>query len=226
MIDVKKVGAFISECRKEHEWTQKQLGEMLGVTDRAVSKWETGRSLPDISLIEPLCGLFGISVSEILAGKRIEAEEYKRETDELLINAIGEHQLYGFQIVIHLLAAIALLVFSIPLLIRRETQWLPGLETENLLCWMAAAVLTGIIWYLDKNLPARKYRTSNVWIEAAGGAVLFSILLGIDFYVSGGGRALEQVTAVEKLWAAVLAAAGLMFTVGVRIFGCRTRKLK
>ena len=40
MIDVKKVGAFISECRKENEWTQKQLGEMLGVTDRAVSKWE------------------------------------------------------------------------------------------------------------------------------------------------------------------------------------------
>ena len=226
MIDVKKVGAFISECRKENGWTQKQLGEMLGVTDRAVSKWETGRSLPDISLIEPLCGLFGISVSEILAGKRIEAEAYKRETDELLISAIGEHQLYGFQIVIHLLAAIALLVFSIPFLIRRETQWLPGLETENLLCWMAAAVLTGIIWYLDKNLPARKYRTSNVWIEAAGGAVLFSILMGFDFYVSGGSRALEQVTAAEKLWAAVLAATGLIFTVCVRIFGCRTRKLK
>ena len=45
MINVKKVGAFISECRKENEWTQKQLGEMLGVTDRAVSKWETGDSL-------------------------------------------------------------------------------------------------------------------------------------------------------------------------------------
>ena len=186
MIDVKKVGAFISECRKEHEWTQKQLGEMLGVTDRAVSKWETGRSLPDIGLIEPLCGLFGISVSEFLAGKRIEAEAYKRETDELLINAIGEHQLYGFQIVIHLLAAIALLVFSIPFLIRRETQWLPGLETENLLCWMAAAVLTGIIWYLDKNLPARKYRTSNVWIEAAGGAVFFVFLWASTFLFPAG----------------------------------------
>ncbi len=209
MIDVKKVGAFISECRKENEWTQKQLGEMLGVTDRAVSKWETGRSLPDIGLIEPLCGLFGIRVSEFLAGKKMDAEAYQKETDELLINAIGEHQLYGFQIVIHLLTVIALLVFSIPFLIRRETQWLPGLETENLLCWMAAVVLTGIIWYLDKNLPARKYRASNVWIEAAGGAVLFCILMGIDFYASGGGRALEQVTAAEKLWAAILAAASL-----------------
>ena len=68
MIDVKKVGAFISECRKENEWTQKQLGEMLGVTDRAVSKWETGRSLPDIGLIEPLCGFFGMRVSVFLAG--------------------------------------------------------------------------------------------------------------------------------------------------------------
>lgn len=44
MIDVQKVGAFISECRKENEWIQKQLGEKLGVTDRAVSKWETGVS--------------------------------------------------------------------------------------------------------------------------------------------------------------------------------------
>ncbi len=188
MIDVKKVGAFISECRKENEWTQKQLGEMLGGTDRAVSKWETGRSLPDIGLIEPLCELFGISVSEFLA-------------------------------------VIALLVFFIPFLTRRETQWLPGLVMENLLCWMAAAVLTGIIWYLDKNLPARKYRTSNVWIEAAGGAVLFCILMGIDFYASGGRRALEGVTAAEKIWAAVLAAAGLIFTVGVRVSRSR-RALK
>ena len=79
MIDVKKVGLFIAECRKSKNWTQKQLGEKLGVTDRAVSKWETGRSLPDICLIEDICKLFDLQVSELLAGRKIEEEDYKKE---------------------------------------------------------------------------------------------------------------------------------------------------
>ena len=78
----------------------------------------------------------------------------------------------------------------------------------------------------NRDSTAGRMTFSNVWIEAAGGAVHFCILMGIDFYTSGGSRALEGVTAAEKIWAAVLAAAGLIFTVGVRTFGCRTRKLK
>ncbi len=48
MVDTKKVGVFIAQCRKEHNWTQKELGEKLGVTDKAVSKWENGRSFPTL----------------------------------------------------------------------------------------------------------------------------------------------------------------------------------
>lgn len=55
MVEPLELGRFISTCRKEKNLTQKQLGEELGVTDRAVSKWENGKSFPDISLIEPLC---------------------------------------------------------------------------------------------------------------------------------------------------------------------------
>ena len=63
MVDTQKVGAFIAQCRKEHNWTQKELGEKLGVTDKAVSKWENGRSFPDITLLEALCETFDITVS-------------------------------------------------------------------------------------------------------------------------------------------------------------------
>ena len=67
---------------REKNLTQKQLGEELGVTDRAISKWENGKSFPDISLIEPLCQILDISVSEFMLGKRIEPEKYQEETEK------------------------------------------------------------------------------------------------------------------------------------------------
>lgn len=224
MIDVQKVGAFISECRKENEWTQKQLGEKLGVTDRAVSKWETGRSLPDISLIEPLCGLFGISVSEILAGKKMEAEEYQKETDELLIRTIDEHQLIGFQIVIHLLTVIAILIFFIPFFIKPEGQWLPGFDRANILCWTMAGILAGIIWYLDEKLPARKYRYSNPWIEGLAGIGLFGAMMFITFYNAGGMKALVNEALESKIRVAAIGAASGIYVVGIRAFAAHKRK--
>ena len=62
---------YIAECRKEKGLTQKALGEKLNVTDRAVSKWETGRSFPDVAILEDLCQELVISVSELLAGKKL-----------------------------------------------------------------------------------------------------------------------------------------------------------
>ncbi len=63
-----KIGKFIAELRKESNMTQIELANKLGVTDRAVSKWENGRGLPDVSLFEPLCKEFNISVNELLKG--------------------------------------------------------------------------------------------------------------------------------------------------------------
>ena len=77
MIDVWKTGKFIAQCRHEKNLTQKELGDRLNVTDRAVSKWENGRSFPDVNLIEELCRELDIEVSELLAGKKIEPEYYK-----------------------------------------------------------------------------------------------------------------------------------------------------
>ena len=85
MIEPLELGRFILTCRKEKNLTQKQLGEELGVTDRAVSKWENGKSFPDISLIEPLCQILDISVGEFMLGKRIEPEHYQEETEKAWI---------------------------------------------------------------------------------------------------------------------------------------------
>ncbi len=69
-MDQQKIGAFISELRKDRKLTQEQLGEKLGVSQRSISRWETGRNMPDISLLKPLSSELGITVSELIEGER------------------------------------------------------------------------------------------------------------------------------------------------------------
>ena len=69
--------------------TQEQLAAELGVSGKAVSKWETGRCLPDSSLMEPLCDALGITFNELLAGKRIELEQERRASDDALRRALA-----------------------------------------------------------------------------------------------------------------------------------------
>ena len=84
-MDQVKIGRFIAECRKAKGLTQAKLAEQLDITDRAVSKWETGKSLPDASLMLPLCDILGISVNELLSGERIEMENYNKVAEENLL---------------------------------------------------------------------------------------------------------------------------------------------
>ena len=83
-----KIGAFISERRKAKGWTQSQLAEKLQITDKAVSKWETGRSMPDLSLFMPLCTLLDITLNELFAGECIAEEKLKEKADEILMDVI------------------------------------------------------------------------------------------------------------------------------------------
>lgn len=69
-MDQRKIGFFIADCRREQGLTQAQLAEKLGVTDKAVSKWETGRCLPDVSLFVPLTSILGTTIDEFLEGQR------------------------------------------------------------------------------------------------------------------------------------------------------------
>ena len=72
MVEPIKVGRFIARNRKNLNLTQKELAEKLGVTDRAVSKWENGRSIPDVGIIESLCKELNISIGEFFAGEKIQ----------------------------------------------------------------------------------------------------------------------------------------------------------
>lgn len=84
-MDQIKIGKFIQEQRKAQGLTQAALAEKLNITDRAVSKWETGKSMPDTSIMLELCDLLKITVNELLSGERLEMEEYKKMAEENLM---------------------------------------------------------------------------------------------------------------------------------------------
>ncbi len=85
MMNQTEIGKFIAKCRKEKKLTQAQLAEKLNVTDRAVSKWETGKSMPDSSIMLELCGILGITVNELLSGEKIDTESSEKKAEENLI---------------------------------------------------------------------------------------------------------------------------------------------
>ena len=84
-MDQIKIGKFIASCRKEQGMTQAVLAERLGISDRAVSKWETGKSMPDSGVMLELSALLKINVNELLSGERIMAEAYDKRAEENLL---------------------------------------------------------------------------------------------------------------------------------------------
>ena len=91
-MDQLKIGKFIAEKRKEKNLTQAQLADKLGITDRAVSKWETGRSLPDAAIMLDLCGLLEITVNDLLSGEVISMVDYNEQTEKNLIAVLKEKE--------------------------------------------------------------------------------------------------------------------------------------
>lgn len=91
-MDQIKIGGFIAELRKEQNLTQEQLAERIGVSNRSVSRWETGKNMPDISLFTPLCELLGISVNELICGERVPEEKIIEQSEINTVNVIKEHR--------------------------------------------------------------------------------------------------------------------------------------
>ncbi len=91
-MDQLKIGKFIAERRKAEKLTQFQLAEKLGVTDRAVSKWETGRAMPDSSIMLELCQLLKISVNDLLSGEVVLKEKYNQELERNLVETLKQKE--------------------------------------------------------------------------------------------------------------------------------------
>ena len=86
-MDAKATGGLIARRRKEQNWSQGELAERLHVTDKAISKWETGRGLPSVDLLEPLAEALGLTVSELLSGRELTPEELPKAAEAQVIHS-------------------------------------------------------------------------------------------------------------------------------------------
>ena len=91
-MDQIKIGRFIAECRKSKKLTQMQLAEMLNITDRAISKWECGKAMPDSSIMLELCGILDITVNDLLSGEVVTVENYSKEMENKLIEMVKQKE--------------------------------------------------------------------------------------------------------------------------------------
>lgn len=131
-MDQIKIGRFIASCRKEQNMTQAHLAERLGISDRAVSKWETGKSMPDSGIMLELCELLEINVNELLSGERLRIDIYNRRAEENLLKMKQEveaknRQLLGMEWAVSVPAVISglLLCFVAPLI--EVSVWLQAM---------------------------------------------------------------------------------------------------
>lgn len=155
-MDQIKIGKFIAKERKSKGYTQRQLADILGISDKTVSKWERGNGFPDVSLLLPLCEKLDISVNELLTGERVSEENYRKKAEENIMNLVKEAQENRKKIILSAMVAGLAIVASMPLFIISgmldiET-WLRGV----LIGMGAVVVIAGIAiaCVLDKDAGA------------------------------------------------------------------------
>ena len=156
-MDQKNIGLFIAEMRKSRNLTQRELGDMLHISDKTVSKWESGRGLPEVSLMMPLCNILGISVNELLSGAKLEEEKYKKKAEENILNLMNERQENKRKILIAV--AVALLSLTTSIVLCMTAEYLATELWQKILLGVigAADLICGIIIAVALEIRAGSY---------------------------------------------------------------------
>ncbi len=89
IMNQERIGKFIAICRKEKGFTQAQLAEKLGVTEKSIGNWENGRNMPDLSLFSPLCNILGISINDLMSGEKVDDRKYINTLEENMVNMVA-----------------------------------------------------------------------------------------------------------------------------------------
>lgn len=117
-MDTIKIGQFIKSLRKENSLTQREVAERLNLSEKTISKWETGNGMPEVSLMLPLCKLFGISINELLSGERLDERQYIEKAEEnmacLVDRTTPQKKIFisAISCVLVILSSLALIVLS------------------------------------------------------------------------------------------------------------------
>ena len=158
-MDQIKTGKFIAECRKKKNLTQAQLAEKLDITDRAISKWETGKAMPDSDIMLDLCDILGINVNELLCGEMIDIEQTHEQVNDLIFQMAKNEERYhkrlrhsAYVIFATSLAALICLMTLISLLI-------PECSFQHFL------IIVSVILFIIPCVTALKFKVETGYYE-------------------------------------------------------------
>lgn len=132
-MDQIKTGSFIASLRKEKDMTQAELAEKIGVTDRAVSKWECGNGFPDVALMLPLCQVLGIDVNELLSGEKISDDLLRKKSEENIMTILEEQKESRKKLTVSILVAVLTVIAFVTIFM------VSGLE--NLDTWLRVVLI-------------------------------------------------------------------------------------
>jgi len=154
-MDLNKTGLFISALRKQNGFTQKELAEKIGVTDKAVSRWETGKGFPDVSILKSLAEVLNVSITVIVNGEKAIPENIEEKSDNAIIEALNYSKQMSKKTigVLLLIAGLGLIVY--PLIFT-------GISGFSIFIFLGIAVAITAIVILSYKKPAIKDRRKTM----------------------------------------------------------------
>ncbi len=149
-MDQIKIGKFIAEERKKKNYTQRSLADMLGVSDKTISKWERGNGLPEVSLMLPLCRALDISAGELLLGERISDGEYREKTEELALDLMQEKKENKKKVILSVISLIVTIISALTIVMC--ASYFDILEWQRVMLTVIAIVIMAGGFYVCASL--------------------------------------------------------------------------
>ncbi len=158
-MDQIKIGKFIAECRKKKNLTQAQLAEKLNVSDRAISKWETGRAMPDSNIMLKLCYILGINANELLCGEAIDFEKKEEQLNELIYQMATNEERYHKRLLYSAYMIVAISLIALICLITLISLLIPECAFQNFL------IIMSVILFIIPCIIALKFKIETGFYE-------------------------------------------------------------
>lgn len=143
-MDQIKIGKFIAESRRSRNLTQRQLADILSISDKTISKWECGKGLPEVSLMLPLCAALNITVNDLLSGEKVSQTDYQRKAEGNMMNLMKENEENRKRITLSIITGAITIIAVCALIVIASFIDLPTIARIILIVFSVGVAVTGI----------------------------------------------------------------------------------